>query len=155
DLKASTENPTRFIVELQPKERQWWHLRLVDDAGRENRHPPEFLIDVFPNRPPELKLAFPARDLQVSPLEELNLEAQAWDDYGLKQQGFIYSIGESEPKTVILNESAPGRHESQLRQMLSLEELNAQPDQLVSYYFFADDLGPDGETRRTRSDMFF
>jgi hypothetical protein len=36
-----------------------------------------------------------------------------------------------------------------------LETLNAKPDQLVSYFIWAEDVGPDGKVRRTSGDMFF
>ena len=39
--------------------------------------------------------------------------------------------------------------------LLELESLKVEPDQLVSYFFWAEDVGPDGETRRVESDMFF
>ena len=42
-----------------------------------------------------------------------------------------------------------------MQYLLALEDLNAQPDQLLTYHFWADDIGPDGKTRRTSSDMYF
>ena len=42
-----------------------------------------------------------------------------------------------------------------MQHMLKFEELSVTTDQLVSWYLWADDVGPDGKTRRTASDMFF
>ena len=39
--------------------------------------------------------------------------------------------------------------------MLDFESLNAAPDQLLTYFFWAEDIGPDGQPRRTSGDMFF
>ncbi len=39
--------------------------------------------------------------------------------------------------------------------MLDFEAMKAVPDQLVSYFFWAEDIGPDGKVRRASSDMFF
>jgi len=39
--------------------------------------------------------------------------------------------------------------------MISMEKLGVDVDQVVSYFAWADDYGPDGEVRRTFSDMFF
>ncbi len=39
--------------------------------------------------------------------------------------------------------------------MLDFEAMKAVPDQLVSYFFWAEDIGPDGNVRRASSDMFF
>src|SRR5208282_6401779 len=43
----------------------------------------------------------------------------------------------------------------QFNYMLALESLGAQADQLLSYYVWADDTGPDGQSRRTTSDIYF
>ena len=39
--------------------------------------------------------------------------------------------------------------------LLDFEALKAEPDQLVSYFIWAEDIGPDGKPRRTESDMYF
>ena len=41
------------------------------------------------------------------------------------------------------------------RRFATLEELGAAPDQLVAWFAWADDVGPDGEVRRTATDMYF
>ena len=39
--------------------------------------------------------------------------------------------------------------------LLAFEAMKAKPDQLVTYFFWAEDIGPDGQPRRTSGDMFF
>ncbi|NBR29327.1 MAG: hypothetical protein EBT83_13080, partial [Betaproteobacteria bacterium] len=39
--------------------------------------------------------------------------------------------------------------------LLSLETLGAKPDDLVSWFAWAEDVGPDGKVRRTNGDLFF
>lgn len=128
---------------------------LVDDKGRRNRDEDEFILTAIPNRPPEIKLTFPGRDLRVSPIEELQLEATIWDDFGISEHGVVLALADREPKTVALGEKAAARQKHELAHLVALELENAKPDQLVSYYFFADDVGVSGEKRRTMSDMFF
>ena len=130
-------------------------FRLTDDKDRKNRDEDEFVLTAIPNRPPEIKLTFPGRDLRVSPIEELQLEATIWDDFGISEHGLVLALADREPKTVSLGEKAEGRKKHELAHLLALELENAQPDELVSYYFFADDIGISGEKRRTMSDMFF
>ena len=36
-----------------------------------------------------------------------------------------------------------------------MEDLQAEPDQLLSFHFWAQDIGPDGQPRKTYSDMYF
>ena len=39
--------------------------------------------------------------------------------------------------------------------MLALEPLNVEPDQLLTWHFWAEDRGPDGKVRRHEGDMYF
>ncbi|MBM80476.1 MAG: hypothetical protein CMJ78_07775 [Planctomycetaceae bacterium] len=145
-----------FVVKLTPKESGRYKLIVIDDEGRENKNPPELVMNVINNRPPELKIASPKKDLRVSPLEEVELAASAWDDFGLTGFGVIYSLAEKEPQTINMTVGEEeAAEESIMNHLLSFESLDAKPDQLLSYYFFADDIGPNGESRRTFSDMFF
>jgi hypothetical protein len=128
---------------------------LFDTQERANRDRGEFQIVAYANRPPDLKLVFPAKDMQVSPIEEIELEATVWDDFGVKDHGFVVAVGDQEPKSVLLGDAAKGREKHQLSHLVELELAKAEPDQLVSYYFFADDVDATGQTRRTMSDMFF
>lgn len=130
-------------------------FQLTDDRGRKNREEDEFVLTAIPNRPPEIKLTFPGRDLRVSPIEELQLEATVWDDFGISDHGIVLALADQEPKTVTLGDKAAGRQKHELAHLLALELENAEPDQLVSYYFYADDFEKSGAKRRTMSDMFF
>ena len=42
-----------------------------------------------------------------------------------------------------------------MEEKLFLEDIKAEVDQLVSYFVWAEDFGPDGKVRRTMSDLFF
>ncbi|HMC09818.1 MAG TPA: hypothetical protein VKH44_00955, partial [Pirellulaceae bacterium] len=130
-------------------------LELVDDAGRKNVKPAQFTINVLPNQPVVLKPVFPARDLEVSALEEMDVKATAWDDFGVKRFGLSYSFSGQEPVDVVLGENAAARQKHDLVHVIRLEELKAQPDDLLSYHFWAEDFAPDGSLRRTESDMYF
>ncbi|HEX4148867.1 MAG TPA: hypothetical protein VHY20_07765, partial [Pirellulales bacterium] len=132
-----------------------YRLELVDPQGRKNKQPPEFTFTAVPNRKPDIKLVFPARDVQVSPLEEIELAASIWDDFSLLAYGIAYSLDGQPPQETVLGQQTAARQKLDARQLISLEALEAQSDQLLSYYFFADDVGPDGQRRRTLSDMFF
>ncbi len=39
--------------------------------------------------------------------------------------------------------------------LLDFESFKAAPDQLLTYFFWAEDIGPDGQPRRSSGDMFF
>ncbi|MFO0896275.1 MAG: DUF4175 family protein [Pirellulales bacterium] len=132
-----------------------YSLELTDAEGRRNKDPIDLVVSVLPNRPPELKLAFPRGDQRVSPLEEMPLEATVFDDYGLQGAGIEVSLDGEEPRAVTLAERSAAGIKQQIAHLLAMEGMQAQPDQLVSYAFWAEDVGPDGQPRRTYSDMFF
>lgn len=130
-------------------------LVLKDEAGRTNKTAQEFTLDALPNREPELKVVFPRGDQRVSAIEEVTLQAEARDDFGLGQYGLAYSIGGDEPKYIKLGDKASANEKKALAHLLRVEELGAQTDQLISYFAWAEDLGPDGKVRRSASDMYF
>lgn len=130
-------------------------LELTDFDGRKNRDPIDLVVDVVPNRRPDLKLTFPGRDTRVSPLEELAIEGTAWDDFGLVEAGVLVTwIGKPSQSIPLLTETM-GRERHSLRHVVSLEELAPQPGEMISYCLYADDRCPDGTIRRTHGDLFF
>lgn len=151
-------NPARshlYSMNITLEENKTFELRLVDAEGRTNKMPADIVMDVLPNRTPELKIAFPRQDMRVSPLEELRFQATASDDFGLKGYGLAYTTAGQETKFVSLGQTASGNEKKEFGHLVALEDLSAKPDELITYYVWADDLGADGQVRRTASDMFF
>jgi hypothetical protein len=132
-----------------------YSLELVDADGLTNKSSADFSIQVLTNHRPELKLAFPHGDQRVSRLEELQLQAETVDDFGVLKYGVGFGIAGQDPKFVELGGSTHANEKRQFNQLISMEKLGVDVDQLVSYFAWADDYGPDGEVRRTFSDMFF
>ena len=130
-------------------------LELTDFDGRKNRDPIEIIVDVVPNRRPDLKVTFPGRDTRVSPLEELTIEGTAWDDFGLVEAGVLLTWIGKPPQTIPLLKETTGRERHALRHVVSLEELAPQPGEMIAYCLYADDRCPDGTLRRTHGDLFF
>jgi hypothetical protein len=155
ELKADPAQQRTYVASLPMTKTARAKLELIDAQGRKNREPAEFTFTVVPNRRPEIKLVFPSRDVQVSPLEEIDLQASVWDDFGIASYGIAYSLDGATAKERVLGENVPGKERRDAKERVSFEEFKAEPDQLLSYFFFADDTGPDGERRRTSSDMFF
>ena len=134
---------------------QTYALELVDADGRTNKVSAQFVFDALRNRAPELKLASPRGDQRVSALEEIQFAGEVWDDFGLRAYGIAYSLGGAEPTLLQLGEGASAKDKRGFSHVLRLEELGAAPDQLVAWFAWADDVGPDGEVRRTATDMYF
>ena len=155
ELTVDGEHPNICTTSLIAEQSRRYELHLADAQGLKNEIPQRFEIDVHKNLPPEIKPVFPNRDIVASPLEELSMEAEVSDDYGLTGYGLSYVLAGVTSRDVALGPPAASQDKQQIQHLLALEELNAQPDQLLTYYFWADDVGPDGKTRRTSSDMYF
>lgn len=155
ELVADATDPKKLTTQIRMERSQKYDLELLDDANRENRTPPKFVFTALENRIPDLKLLAPSRDVQASPLEEIQLSANAWDDFGLKSFGLSYGIAGQDEQDIVLKQKTDGKKRERVDYLLELEQLKAQPDDLVSYFFWADDIGPDGQSRRTMSDLYF
>jgi len=218
-LAADANRPGVYTAAMTATESRRYELLLTDGEGRMNRMPPRFTIDVHKNLAAQVKVKFPNRDISASALEELALEAEVFDDYGLAGYGVTYAVAGLEAVDVALGPGGgwtipkrvrdegrrtrddggtandaggslsrseglddpalalgKGRHPDEMRNtndeilaakyeirttkqaiahVLALEELEVAPDQLVTYHFWADDVGPDGRTRRSYSDIYF
>ena len=130
-------------------------LELVDAAGRSNKFASDFVLQALTNQRPEVKLLFPRGDRRVSRLEELQLQAEAADDFGLLRYGVGFGVAGQSPQFIQLGQAAPAHTKRQFDYLIPLEKLGVDVDEAVAYFAWAEDYGPDGEPRRTFSDMFF
>ena len=153
-MQRHPDYPDAWTLNVTLTESTRQKLVLVDEQGRNNKYPPELIARVIPNRPPSLKLT-QGGDLTVSPLEEVELGAEIRDDFGIDRAGLSYTFDRQPAQEIVLAEEMERGEKRVISQLLAFEELQAEPDQLLSYYFWAEDTGPDGQPRRTESDMFF
>jgi len=101
-LAPDTNHSNVYHVELAIEQNRQYELELVDDAGRTNKIPPQFVIEALKNRAPDLKFTFPRGDQRLSALEEIAFQAEALDDFGLKEYGIAYTLAGQETKFVSL-----------------------------------------------------
>lgn len=154
-LTVSPERAVATLPAFIPAKSQMYDLQLEDADGRSNKIASLFTIDVQANRPPELKLVSPRGDVRPSALEEIAFEGTVWDDFGAATYGLAYSIAGAETKFVELGQRVASKEKKAFTYTLDLEQLGAKPDDLVSWYVWAEDVGPDGQPRRTSGDLFF
>ena len=69
-LTADATNATIYHTQLKLDQSHRYTLVLVDDAGRTDKLPPEFVLDALKNRPAEVKIDSPRGDQRVSALQE-------------------------------------------------------------------------------------
>jgi len=152
---GSVRGPATYAISLTAAQTQRWELRLADSRGRTNKVPDRFVLEVQKNLPPQVRPVFPGQDVQVSPLEELDLEVEVSDDFGLLRHGLTYAVAGAAEQEVTLGGPSESKAKEKSKFLLALEGLRAEPDQLLTYSFWAEDAGPDGATRRTASDIYF
>jgi hypothetical protein len=151
DPDRSSATLTQFLLQTNGV----YDLLLVNAEGRTNKVPSVFIFDALKNRTPEIHLVAPRGDLRPSPLEEVVFEGTVWDDFGIRAYGIAYGLAGKETRFIHLGRDIPGGEKRAFRHLLSLEELGVQPDQLLTWFVWADDIGPDGLVRRTTGDLFF
>lgn len=154
-LLPSPDDPKILLASHVPTKSQRYRVHLVDDADRANKRPPWLSITVKENVPPELKLKFPGRDYKVSALQELPVEAQVWDDVEVLRTGFSYYYNDKEETVELTRTPLTGNENHPIETLVDIEKLNAEPNDLISYHFWAEDVDKDGKVRRTSSDLFY
>jgi hypothetical protein len=154
-LEVSPDQAKATLTALPVKASQSYELKLVDADGRTNKVPAQFTVEALPNRKPELKFQTPKGDQRVSPLEEVAFRAEAWDDFGLAKYGITVNVAGRGPQHLELGKETKADEKREFAHLLKLEELGVKPDDLVSWFLWAEDVGPDAQPRRTETDMFF
>ncbi|HEX2851773.1 MAG TPA: hypothetical protein VHO24_00950 [Opitutaceae bacterium] len=154
-LKVTAGKAVAALADFPLEKTQSYELKLVDADGRANKTATSFVIEVQPNRRPELKLASPRGDVRPSALEEITFNGSVFDDFGAPVYGLAYTVAGQETKNIELGRTVPAKEKRAFTHLVRLEDLGVKPDDLVSWYLWADDVGPDGKVRRTSTDMFF
>jgi Domain of unknown function (DUF4175) len=133
-----------------------YKLQLVDREGRKNKLSADLSVNVTRNRPPTIAISQPGHDVRVSPVEELRVKSRISDDFGVVRHGVSLATAGMAPLDVVLSDAASPRPKLvQFEHLIDFEALKAVPDQLVTYFVWAEDFGPDGKPRRTEGDMYF
>ena len=129
-----------------------------DERGRSNQAPPGWWWRCNPNLPPQIALGFPGKDVRVSPLEELALEAKIRDDAGVMAHGISYRLAGQPERELRLGAARPAQGPARRwwRGRRSPWRIwGRKPDQLLTYHFWAEDRDGAGKLRRAASDMYF
>ena len=116
---------------------------------------PEYTIDVLTDGAPTVSFEKPGRDTSVSAIEEVFLEAQAEDDFGIRDLELVYAVNGGDEKVVKLFGGSSRLPEVTAGHTLYLEELGVQPGDAVSYYARAVDNDAVGGGKRATSDLYF
>ena len=125
-----------------------YHLAAIENS-QSVRLSEDFFVEAKKDREPVVKIRRPGRDAKVSPMEEVSVEVEAEDDFGLQDVQLKYSVNGAPEKSVALMN---GKNLKQVngRTMLSLEDFKLVPGDVVSIYAVARDA-----RTTTQTDMYF
>src|SRR5436190_12345805 len=153
-IALAADKPNELSASLKVTDDNSYRVALADRDGMASPGDTEYFIRTLEDRAPDVRVLKPASDRSVTRLEEVDIEAQAEDDYGVDRLDLVYAVKGGAEKVVPLNiprasVNVTGRH------TLSLEELDVQPGDFVSYYVRARDLTRGTRPNEARSDIFF
>lgn len=124
-----------------------------DADGLESAAGVEYFIRLLNDRPPDVRIARPGGDRQVTPLEEVTIEAVADDDFALAALEIVVQRqGRAETVVPVPTSQSPqvtGRY------VVAMEDLGVKPGEMVSYHARARDVGRGRPSTEVRSDIYF
>ena len=109
--------PTELSASLKVTSDDSYRVALADRDGIVKPGDTEYFIRTLEDRPPEVRVLKPATDRSVTRLEEVDIEAQAEDDYGVDRLDLVYSVRGGAEKVVPLDiaRAARQRHRPRIR----------------------------------------
>jgi hypothetical protein len=131
-----------------------YRVALADRDGLESTGDTEYFIRTLDDRPPDVRILRPASDKEVTPLEEVPIEARADDDYGIAAFELVFQTASGKEKAVPLRGANGGLTASGLH-TLFMEDLGVRPGDFVTYYARARDVNRGRRSTEARSDIFF
>ena len=132
-----------------------YRIRLADDDGLTSRGEAEYFIRVMDDRPPDVRILRPSADQQITPLEEVPIEARADDDYGIDRFELVYAVAGG-AEHIVPFERVTGTSIQKIgTRLLPAEDLGVKPGDVITYYARARDVGRGKRSTEATSDIFF
>ncbi len=133
-LKTTQGN---FLTARVPVEKEGAYHFAAKVNGEVIRLTPDYFIESQEDAGPKVSIKHPGPDAQVNPLEEVIIQVEANDDFGVAQLKLHYSVN-GEPEKVI-DLAAKGTPEAKGQVTLYLEDFHMVPGDVISVYATAKD----------------
>ena len=145
-------------------------VALLGIDGFNNEIPIEYNIKAIPDAVPEVVIKEPGRDIKTTKLGEVEIIAEATDDYGVAELKLMYRIGADELQELTLETSTPDavvggglpnpngtvqRRVAEGSYTFYLEEFDVEPGDIISYYAHAVDNNTHTGPGEASSDIYF
>jgi hypothetical protein len=145
-LAAAAANTYRVTVPLEKDGA--YHLMAVE-GQRPIRLTEDYFVEASEASAPQVAIVKPGGDYRASPIEEVTINAQAADDFGLREFSLHYSVNGGPEQQLNLLPHA-GSRAARGGTVISLESLKLVPGDVVSVYAQAADA-----RAQSRSQMLF
>jgi Domain of unknown function (DUF4175) len=132
-----------------------YRIRLADEDGLTSRGEAEYFIRLMDDRPPDVRILRPSADQQITPLEEVAIEARADDDYGIDRFELVYGVAGGAEHTVPFERVTGTSIQKIGTRLLPAEDLGVKPGDVITYYARARDVGRGKRSTEATSDIFF
>ena len=153
-VELSPASERALTSTLTVKDEASYRVRLTDGDGLSSEGI-EYFVRVMDDRPPTVHILRPSGDQQITPLEEVPIEARADDDFGVASLDMVYSVGGG-AETVVPFTSLGGTDLARIgSRMLAAEDLKVKPGDVIAYYARARDVARAKRSTLARSEIFF
>ncbi len=140
-------------------------VELLCIDGFSNEIPIEYAIKAIPDAVPEVVVKEPGRDIKTTKLGEVEIVAEATDDYGIATLKLMYRVGSDELQELVMESSDPlvesGVVDTRQRRVAAgrytfyIEEFDVEPGDIISYYAHATDNNTLTGPGEASSDIYF
>ena len=153
DVALRREAPTALSASFEVTRDDTYRVALRDADGLSNPPDADYVIRALADDPPTVDVRRPGGDREITPLEEVVIEAHAEDDYALAKFDLVYAVaGHAQRVIDLLGAERMARGDG--AHTLHAEDLDVAPGDVISYYVRAGDANP-AHVRDTRSDIYF
>ena len=144
------------IARLTVRRDGFYRVELKSTDGTVVRGTVEYAVDALDDEAPSVRIRQPGRDLRPTSVDEVLIEAEATDDYGVGKVELVYRVNGGEEKTITLSEGSGVRpREVIASHTLFLEEMGLSAGDVVSYYARALDNDQRPRPKSGASDIQF
>ena len=166
DSQMVISNGNTLTTPIDVVEDGSYAIQLLCIDGFNNEIPIEYTIKAIPDAVPEVVIKEPGRDVKVTKLDEVEIVAEATDDYGVAELKLMYRIGSDELREFVMESSvstpivgsgsgADARHIAEGAYTFYLEEFDVEPGDIISYYAHATDNNTRTGPGEASSEIYF
>ncbi len=166
DSQMVISNGNTLTTTIDVVEDGSYAIQLLCIDGFNNEIPIEYMIKAIPDAVPEVVIKEPGRDVKATKLDEVEIVAEATDDYGIGELKLMYRIGSDELQEFVMESSvstpivgsgsgADARHVAEGAYTFYLEEFDVEPGDIISYYAHATDNNTRTGPGEASSEIYF